>query len=282
MEEVENMINMKLFGVGLLALLVGMTLGAVAAMPSWAGPRMPVQETAPLMDSTLTTYYADLSQEEIDGLLWMREEEKLARDVYLTLYEMYGLPIFYNIAQSEQTHTDTVLALIEKYNLTDPATDEIGVFTNPELQALYDQLIEMGSQSLVDALKVGALIEETDIVDLEERIAQTDNADIIQVYESLKAGSENHLRAFTSTLENYGVIYEPQVVSEDYYQEVISSANSHGFGNPMGDVVRGHGMWGSAAQEPVQDTSIIAGIVNAFRHAWSWMNGLVQRLGMPI
>ncbi|NJE84318.1 DUF2202 domain-containing protein [Thermococcus sp. CX2] len=274
--------NMKLFGVGLLALLVGMTFGAVAAMPSWAGPRMPVQETAPLVDSTLTTYYADLSQEEIDGLLWMREEEKLARDVYLTFYEMYGLPIFYNIAQSEQTHTDTVLALIEKYNLTDPATDEIGVFTNPELQALYDQLVEMGSQSLIDALKVGALIEETDIADLEEWTAKTDNADIIQVYESLKAGSENHLRGFVSVLANYGVTYEPQVVSEDYYKEVISSANSHGFGNPMGDVVRGHGMWESAAQEPVQDTGIIDGIINTFRNTWNWMGGFAHRMGFAI
>ncbi|NJD99596.1 DUF2202 domain-containing protein [Thermococcus sp. LS1] len=274
--------NMKLFGVGLLALLLGMTFGAVAAMPSWAGPRMPVQETAPLVDSTLTTYYADLSQEEIDGLLWMREEEKLARDVYLTFYEMYGLPIFYNIAQSEQTHTDTVLALIEKYNLTDPATDEIGVFTNPELQALYDQLVEMGSQSLVDALKVGALIEETDIADLEEWTEKTDNADIIQVYESLKAGSENHLRGFVSVLANYGVTYEPQVVSEDYYQEVISSANSHGFGNPMGDVVRGHGMWESAAQEPTQDTGIIDGIINTFRNTWNWMRGFAHRMGFAI
>ncbi|ANF23423.1 DUF2202 domain-containing protein [Thermococcus piezophilus] len=274
--------NMKLFGVGLLALLVGMTFGMAAAMQSWTGPRMPVQETAPLVDSTLTTYYADLSQEEIDGLLWMREEEKLARDVYLTFYEMYGLPIFYNIAQSEQTHTDTVLVLIEKYNLTDPATDEIGVFTNPELQALYDQLVEMGSQGLVDALKVGALIEETDIADLEEWTEKTDNADIIQVYESLKAGSKNHLRGFVSVLANYGVTYEPQVISENYYQEVISSANSHGFGNPMGDIVRGPGIWDSAAQEPTQETGIIDSIINTFRNTWNWMRGFVHRIGFAI
>ncbi|NJE03187.1 DUF2202 domain-containing protein [Thermococcus sp. MV11] len=262
------------FGLGLIALLIGMSLGAVSAWRGQPGPNPYTQQgavqTAPMLNSTLTSYYSDLSQEEIDGLLYMREEEKLARDVYLTLYEIYGLQIFYNIAQSEQTHTDTVLSLIEKYNLTDPASDEIGVFTNPDLQALYDQLVEMGSQSVVDALKVGALIEETDIVDLQERIAQTDNEDIKQVYESLMAGSENHLRAFVSQLEAYGVTYEPQVVSEDYYQSVINSAPAHGFRGPM---------W---TTQPAQDTGIVTGIMNAFRHAWGWMNGLAQRVGIPI
>ncbi|NJE61342.1 DUF2202 domain-containing protein [Thermococcus sp. 21S7] len=264
------------FGIGLMALLIGMSLGAVSAYMGTPGPNpYASQTTAPMANSTLDTYYSDLTQEEIDGLLYMREEEKLARDVYLTFYEMYGLQIFYNIAQSEQTHTDTVLALIEKYNLTDPASDEIGVFTNPDLQALYDQLIEMGSGSVVDALKVGALIEETDIVDLQERIAQTDNDDIRQVYENLMAGSENHLRAFTSQLEAYGVTYEPQVVGDDYYQSVIGTAASHGHG--------GRGMAAARGQAGgMQEGGIMAGITNTFRHAWAWMNGLAQRIGMPI
>ena len=267
------------FGIGLIALLVGMSLGAVSAYMGIPGPNpytpQDAVQTAPMLNSTLTSYYSDLSQEEIDGLLYMREEEKLARDVYLTLYETYGLQVFYNIAQSEQMHMDAVLGLLEKYNFTDPASDEIGVFTNRELQALYDQLIEMGSQSVVDALKVGALIEETDIVDLQERIAQTDNEDIKLVYENLMAGSENHLRAFTGQLEAYGTTYEPQVVSEDYYLSVIGTAPSHGYG--------GQGMMAAYGQAGgMQDSGIMAGITSAFRHAWAWMNGLAQRIGMPI
>ncbi|AHF80669.1 DUF2202 domain-containing protein [Thermococcus paralvinellae] len=174
----------------------------------------------------------ELTQEEIDGILWMREEEKLARDVYLTLYEKWGLPIFYNIAtRSEQTHMDMVLALIEKYNLTDPVGDNgIGEFTNPEIQALYDKLVAEGSKSVKDALKVGALIEEVDIKDLEEWLAKSDNEDIKFVYENLMMGSRNHLRAFVRNLENYGITYQPQVLPQDQYEQIISTPMETGYG----------------------------------------------------
>ncbi|ALM74911.1 conserved exported hypothetical protein [Thermococcus barophilus] len=243
MEEVKNM-RKKILSLGLLGLMFGIIFSSVAAMPWWADTWDRGSNTT--WDRPYVAIYGNdtLTQEEIDGLLWMREEEKLARDVYLTLYEMYGLQIFQNIASSEQMHMDAVLSLLEKYGIEDPAVDEVGVFTNPELQALYDQLIAMGSQSVEDALKVGALIEETDIKDLEEWIAKTDNADIIQVYENLMAGSENHLRAFTSVLQNYGITYEPQVISEDEYNEIISSPMNTGM-DDKGRSMRGFrgGRW---------------------------------------
>ena len=118
----------------------------------------------------------DLTEVEAEGLIFMREEEKLARDVYLTLYDQWNIPIFQNIARSEQTHTDAIKNLLDTYGLVDPmVNDKIGVFVNPDLQALYDQLVEMGSQSLSDALKVGIAIEEIDILDLKKYIAQTDH-----------------------------------------------------------------------------------------------------------
>lgn len=169
----------------------------------------------------------DLSQEEIDGLLFMREEEKLARDVYLALYEVWGQPTFKNIAGSEQTHMDEVLDLLEGYGIADPAAQlQDGQFANSDLQALYDQLVEQGSQSLADALKVGAAIEEIDIRDLQERSAQTDEAAIRAVYENLEMGSENHLRAFTSTLaRRTGETYQPQYLSGEEYQKIVSATN---------------------------------------------------------
>ncbi|ACJ16636.1 Hypothetical protein TON_1148 [Thermococcus onnurineus NA1] len=167
----------------------------------------------------------ELTLDEIQAILYMREEEKLARDVYLTLYDKWGIPIFNNIARSEQMHMDMVLALIEKYNLTDPAEGkDIGEFTNPEIQALYDQLIEQGLQSEEAALKVGALIEEVDIKDLQEWLAKTDNEDIKYVFENLMMGSRNHLRAFTNVLSRqYGITYEPQILPQDEYEAVVSS-----------------------------------------------------------
>lgn len=136
----------------------------------------------------------DLSEAEIAGLLYMREEEKLARDVYVTLFDTWGYKMFSNIAQSEQTHTEAVRDVLEKYAVNDPVTDDaVGVFVNVALQQLYTELVVRGQASLVEALKVGALIEDLDISDLQKEIATADNQDVIFVYENLLRGSRNHL-----------------------------------------------------------------------------------------
>ncbi|WP_371137012.1 DUF2202 domain-containing protein [Pyrococcus sp. NA2] len=141
------------------------------------------------------------------------------------MYNVTGLKIFENIARSEQTHMDMVLQLIEKYNLTDPVEGKgIGEFSNPEIQALYNQLVARGEESEIEALKVGALIEEIDIKDLEEWLSKVDNEDIKIVFENLMEGSKNHLRAFTKVLaNNYGVKYSPQVLSEEEYQSIVGN-----------------------------------------------------------
>jgi len=182
----------------------------------------------------------DLSAEELAALLYMREEEKLAHDVYVTFYVQWGLPLFQNISQSEQTHTEAIKTLLDRYGLADPGTSEVGAFTNPDLQALYNDLVARGSQSLAEALKVGAAIEEIDILDLEERLVQTNNTDIQQVFNNLRNGSYNHLRAFISTLgTRTGEIYQPQYLSSEAYQAIISvdmqtGRNGNGRGNGQG------------------------------------------------
>ncbi len=177
-----------------------------------------------------------LSEVEVAGLLYMREEEKLAHDVYVTFYSQYGSRNFDNISQSELTHIESIKTLIDRYGLTDPASGEMGVFTNPDLQALYNELVGRGNQSLADALRVGAAIEEIDILDLKEHLAQTDNADIQIVYENLLAGSENHLRAFVAKLrQQTGEVYEPQYLSLDTYQSIINTDTQVGGSNRGGD-----------------------------------------------
>ncbi|ACS90227.1 MAG TPA: DUF2202 domain-containing protein [Thermococcaceae archaeon] len=275
----------KIWGIALLMLAaLGFTLGSVVAWQGTPGksPYADQNSVAPMLNGTLATYYAELSQEEIDGLLYMVEEEKLARDVYLTLYEQWSLPVFGNIAESEGTHMNAVLSLIEKYNLTAPDTlDQVGVFQNEELQALYDQLVEMGSASLEEALKVGALIEETDIKDLEDWIVQTDNEDIKTVYTNLMAGSENHLRAFVGQLERLGVDYTAQVLPQEQVDEILSSAPTRGMGG-MGRATEradnGHGMRsrtgdcsGNAGSQG--RTADGDGLAQAFKHAWGQMKG---------
>jgi hypothetical protein len=187
----------------------------------------------------------ELSQAEIDGLLLMREEEKLARDVYQTLYDNWGLNIFANIAQSEQTHTQAVRELLEKYELTDPVTDDsIGVFVNQDLQTLYNELTERGAQSEVEALKVGAYIEDLDIKDLQELIAETDNQDITEVYQNLVRGSRNHMRAFTRQLEMRGESYAPSFISAEEYSSIVESEQERG-GHSEGKNGQGGRGWGN-------------------------------------
>jgi hypothetical protein len=184
---------------------------------------------------------SDLSAEEAAALLFMREEEKLARDVYNALYATWGQQTFTNIASSEQMHMDEIKVLMDRYALTDPALAEAGQFTNPELQALYTQLVAQGNLSLADALKVGAAIEEIDILDLQTRMAQTDNADIQQVYTSLMNGSYSHLKAFTGTLlTQTGETYVPQYMTAEQYQTIISST-SNGQGEGQGTGSQGTG-----------------------------------------
>jgi hypothetical protein len=177
----------------------------------------------------------ELDQNEMDALLYMREEEKLAHDVYLAFAAQWDLQLFQNISSSEQTHKDAIKELIDRYALSDPLKDAAGEFTNPDLQALYDELIAQGSLSLSDALRVGAAIEEIDILDLEKYLAQTDNADIKQVFNNLKSGSENHLVAFVSTLSRQaGETYQPQYLTPEAYQAILdldSHTDSMGAGS---------------------------------------------------
>jgi hypothetical protein len=156
-----------------------------------------VQDPTVLLDSLPT---ATLTQEEIDGLVFMYQEEKVARDVYTKMYEKWGLRIFNNISKAEQTHMDAVKAILIKYNIDIPVTsDTIGEFDLVELQTLYDTLIASGMVSSNEALKVGKLVEETDIADLIERLVDAPE-DITLVYNSLLNGSYNHLNAFSKNI----------------------------------------------------------------------------------
>lgn len=187
------------------------------------------------------TYADELTDPEKEGILLMREEEKMARDLYLNFNELWESTIFKNIAQSEQNHYDAVYTLIEHYQLTDPSTVIAGTFNNPAISELYEQLNSQGSVSLIEALKVGAYVEEFDILDLEKLIEASDNAAIQQVYGNLLHGSRNHLRAFTSLLANYGIEYQPQLMEQNDYDLIISSPAETGNGkqNQNGKGFRG-------------------------------------------
>ena len=159
----------------------------------------------------------------------MREEEKLARDVYTYLYTKWNILIFNNIASSEQAHTDAVLVLLNKYGISDPVENNgMGIFTNPDLQRLYTDLTQQGSVSLLNALLVGATIEDLDISDLNSALLSVDNADIEYVYDNLNKGSRNHLRSFFSQIQIQNGTYEAQFISQDEFDEIVNSPIERG------------------------------------------------------
>jgi hypothetical protein len=172
-----------------------------------------------------TTGAESLSQAEIEGLLYMREEEKLARDVYLALDERWGQDVFATIAGSEAQHMEALLNLLKAYGLDDPVQGRAaGEFANADLQALYDELTAQGSISLLEAFRVGAAIEELDIVDLRSHLAETERAALVRVYTNLERASYNHLRAFVRQLEREsGETYAPQYLNADDYAEILAT-----------------------------------------------------------
>jgi hypothetical protein len=166
---------------------------------------------------------------EIQNLNYMREEEKLARDVYRTLYGIWGLPVFDNISEAEQVHTTQVEDMLDKYRLPDPVVDDTtGVFVDQKLVDLYYDLIVDGSQSSLKALYVGAAIEEIDMIDLQLAIDETDNADILVLYENLMSGSKNHLRAYVGQIENLGIVYKAQYLPQDEVDSIVDSPVERG------------------------------------------------------
>jgi len=170
---------------------------------------------------------APLSTQEITDLTYMREEEKVARDVYTVLNRYWGwqTEVFANIAASEQQHMDTMKKMLDKYGLPDPVVlDVTGAFTNPKLKALYEELVERGKQSLLEGLKVGALIEEVDMVDISTAYDNTTHRDLQNAYTNLQAGSRNHLRAFAGNIVNLtGTPYVAQYLSQESVDEILAS-----------------------------------------------------------
>lgn len=201
-----------------IAIVAAMGLGLAACDPGGTG-----SAGADRSASSSTA----LSDADRAAIVQMREEEKLARDVYSALGDQWDLAIFDNIAASEQNHMDQVATLLDAYGIDDPAaTTAAGEFADAELQALNDQLVAQGSRSLVDALTVGATIEDLDIADLQK--FATTASDVQAVWDNLERGSRNHLRAFTAQLEGQGVTYSPQYIGQDEYDAIVSTATERG------------------------------------------------------
>lgn len=181
---------------------------------------------AETLAAQLATYpLAPLSSAEAASLAFMREEEQLAHDVYAVSATLYSQPVFANITASEATHSAAVKALLDRYQQADPLQGLAqGTFRSAEFQTLHDTLVATSRTSLIDALKVGAEIEELDMRDIKAQQADIDNADILMVYDNLLRGSRNHLRAYMKVLTQQGGSYVPKYISQSEFDAIVNSA----------------------------------------------------------
>lgn len=175
-----------------LTLPRALVAAALALSLSGCGDDAPTA-ASPVSTPTGATVLGDA---ERAAVLRLREEEKLARDLYLVLGESSGDPRFARIARSEQRHMDLVGALLERYGFDDPASPTPGVFQDSELQALYDRLERDGTASRAAAIAQGVIVEETDIADLDAYAGEVRRADVAQTFAMLREGSVRHLAAF--------------------------------------------------------------------------------------
>jgi len=169
-----------------------------------------------------------LNDTELAILLQMKDEEKLAHDVYTVLYEKWGSQVFSRISIAEDRHMNAVITLLKYYDSADTLVGDPGVFSNAEIQALYNELIIKGSASVEEAMMTGALIEEMDIKDLTEALGVVTNENIVRVFENLRKGSRNHLRAFYHQLTKLGLVYTPVYLSQEEYDAIVNSPMEQG------------------------------------------------------
>lgn len=184
-----------------LVLTVLVLTASTAALA--AGPRRGVAVPAP---TTLGT----------QAMAFAIEEERVAQDLYQLASEHWGLAVFANIRRSETQHVAALAQLAARFRLPVPAASR-GVYQTADLQALYTQLAALVAASPESALSVGALVEETDIVDLREAMATVTDPTTLGVLRRLETASWNHLAAFVRNLALLGINYEPQVLDLEEY-----------------------------------------------------------------
>ncbi len=169
-----------------------------------------------------------LTDSELASLLKMKQEEKLARDVYSVLSQKWGSQVFSNISKAEDNHLNAITLLLTNYGSTEITIGEAGVFADAAVQTLYNDLVTKANVSIEEAFKTGALIEEMDINDLNESLVNTTNANVLLVFDNLLKGSRNHLRAFNRQLTTLGIVYTPVFISQADYDQIASSPMEKG------------------------------------------------------
>jgi len=205
-------------------------LMTVLMMAAFALPLASCEDDAQSQENmAFQTKALELAQDEGQMLLKMVEEEKMAGDLYQALGGLWRARVFANIEQAERRHQEQVRALLAAAGLEDPTADAAaGVFQDAEIQALYDELWAKGQLSYLDALVVGATVEDADLYDLGVFMAELEPGTISETFACLALGSRNHMRAFSRNLERMDMTYVPQFISSETYEAILAQPHETG------------------------------------------------------
>jgi len=215
-----------------LLLMMVVVLPVHAQRGQWKGPvgRANMQgDRTNCLALVNSTSKQTLDSAESAALVYLREEEKLALDIFVRLQARWGSRVFGNISEVEDRHFRMIKLLLDRYQLQDPSSNNpAGTFNNAGIQELYSSFSAEGEKSLRDALKVSAAIEDLDIHDLANAAQSTDNSDLKLVYGHLRTASENHMRAFVKQLKRAGDTYLPQHIDQAKFYQIIGDAPRKG------------------------------------------------------
>jgi len=167
--------------------------------------------------------YADLSDLEIDGIRFIREEEKASKDYVLSMDILFDENLLDQLYEVERTHYQAGLFAIEKYGLADPTSGKArGNFTSPNIQAFYDTAISDGQGGTSDAIHAAARLQEASYVTITNQLNRVaNNRDLRMVYHALATATRNHIRLTISRLDELGLTYEPRFLSVSDFQDII-------------------------------------------------------------
>ncbi len=169
--------------------------------------------------------FEDLSGQEEKGIVFVREEEKVAVNFYGMMSDLFGSEVLTQLAESERTHLGVTALPVEKYHLQDPTVDRTdGEFMSNSLQAHYDELIEEGSPSLSDAFIAGTTLQEASLVTIQNQLDRVaNNRDLRNMYAALRVATRNHLRIMFREVTDHGGSYAPLFMEQAAFQAIVSS-----------------------------------------------------------
>jgi len=187
-------------------------------------------ETIPVPDNNATAKtfiaisQAPLNETEKADILRLQEDQKYITDLNAILATQHPeITVFSNISRASAAYQASDNVILQRYGIASPEKAAAGEFSSGKLQAVTDNDINTGSNSVRDALLVSARAEELHIVDLESAIGRTDNPDLRFIYRQELVSARNNLRTLSEWITVYKTVFYPAYITVDYYKNLTST-----------------------------------------------------------